>query len=104
MLDERRTLLLAEKRLRWYSERGRGGIHWGGDLQTGRSPIDLVRKAVEAHPSYFTPALARLTELRDSLVDEIVNRIPVNWMSGVARAFAINIVLDNRRQLMELRK
>ena len=104
MLDERRTLLLQEKRVDWYSERGRGGIYWGRNTETGLSPLDLVRRAAEVHSPYFTVALARLAELRDSLVAEIVHRVPPDWMSSPARAFAISLISYNRRQLMELRK
>lgn len=104
MLDERRTLLLREDRVGWYSERGRGCIYWGQNTQTTLSPLELVRKAVAAHPSYFTVALARLADLRDSLVTEIVHRVPRDWMSPPARTFAISLISYNRRQLMELRK
>ena len=104
LLDERRTLLLQEKRVGWYSERGRGGIYWGQDTQTVLNPLDLVRRAAEAHPSYFTVALARLTELRDSLVTDIVHRVPPDWMPPPARTFAISLISYNRGQLMELRK
>ncbi len=104
MLDERRILLLKEKRVGWYSGKGRGGIYWERGARSGLSPLGLVRRAVEAQPAYFTAALARLAELRDSLVNEIVNRVPLDWMSLPARTFAINLVCHNRNQLMELRK
>ena len=104
MLDERRTLLLREGRVGWYSERGDGGIYWGRNTQTVLSPLDLVRRAAEAYPSYFTVALARLAELRDSLVTEIVHRVPRDWMSPPARTFAISLIAYNRRRLMELRR
>lgn len=102
MLDERRTLLLQEKRVGWYSERGRGGVYWGRNAYANVSPIDLVRKAVD--PSHFTRALARLAGLRDSRVIEIVNRVPDDWMSPSARAFAISLICYNRNQLMELNR
>lgn len=104
MLDERRNLLLQEKRVGWYAERGRGGVYWGRNKQTVLSPLDLVRKAAEVHPTYFTPALARLAGLRDSSVTEIVNRVPDDWMSPPARAFAIELICYNRSQLMELNR
>lgn len=102
--DEKRALLLRENREGWYSERGRGGIFWGRDAKSGVSPLSVVRRAIEAHPNHFTAVMTRLTELRDSLVAEIVNRIPSNWMSPQARGFATNLISYNRAQLMELVK
>ncbi len=104
MLDERRTLLLEEARVGWYAERGRGGIYWGRDTRTDVSPIDLARRAAAAHRSCFEGALERLVALRDRQVTEIVNRVPSEWMLHQARAFVTNLVLYNRKQLMELRK
>ena len=62
MLDSRRTLLLEENRVDWYSERGRGGIYQEGDEQTGLSPLELVRRAADARPSYFAAPLARVED------------------------------------------
>ncbi|WP_425154200.1 HipA domain-containing protein [Candidatus Palauibacter sp.] len=39
LLDDRRALLLNEKRVGWYSERGRGGIYWSGAARRGTSPL-----------------------------------------------------------------
>ena len=104
LLDDRRTLLLQEKRVGWYSERGRGGIYWGRHPRTADSPIDLARRAVTLHPAYFEGALVRLAALRQGQVTEIVNRVPSDWMSPQPRAFAVDLILRNRRRLMELGK
>ena len=104
LLDDRRTLLLREKRVGWYSERGRGGIYWGRHPRTAVSPIDLARRAVTLHPASFEGALVRLAALRDGQVTEIVNRVPSDWMSPQARAFAVDLIIRNRERLMELGK
>ena len=56
------------------------------------------------HPSYLEGAPVRLVALRDRQVTEIVNRVPSEWMSHQARAFAVNLIARNLKQLMELRK
>ena len=102
LLDERRLLLLEEKRVGWYSAKGRGGIYWGQDVQRNPDPVDLVRRAVEVHPSYFGSLLEPVEELRDSLLTEIVERVPRDWMSPLERAFAIKLMACNRDRLLEL--
>ncbi|MCY3600445.1 MAG: HipA domain-containing protein [Gemmatimonadetes bacterium] len=102
LLDERRALLLNEKRVGWYSERGRGGIHWSGDARYGPSPLTLVREAAEQHGSYFRSILERVAALTDSLVAELVHRVPVDWMSDPARAFVVELICYNRDQLREV--
>ncbi|WP_420633701.1 HipA domain-containing protein [Candidatus Palauibacter sp.] len=102
LLDERRALLLNEERVDRYSERGRGGIYWSGDARYGPSPLTLVRAAAERHGSCFRGILDRVAELPDSLVTELVRRVPTDWMSETARAFVINLIRYNRNQLREL--
>ena len=102
LLDRKRLQLLKERRVRQYSEKGRGGIYWSRGARYGPSPLELVRKAVAAHPISFEASLERLTDLRDALVSEIVNRVPSDWMSRSAREFAIGLITCNRNQLMEL--
>ena len=104
LLDTRRSLLLEEDRIGWYSEKGRGGIHWSQDARYGPSPLELVRRAVERHPSYFDGALRGVAELRDAVVTGIVNCVPDGWMSPVARTFAIDLICYNRNQLQELNR
>lgn len=102
LLDDRRALLLNEKRVGWYSERGRGGIHWSGDARYGPSPLTLVREAAEQHRSHFRSILERVAALPDFLVAELVRRVPSDWMSETAQAFVADLVHYNRDQLREL--
>ena len=104
LLDTRRAMLLQENRVGWYSKRGRGGIYWGRHKQVGASPIGLVRRAAEDYPAYFAAFPARLARLRSPLVREIVDRVPADWMSDRAREFAVHLVADNRRRLLEVWK
>ena len=101
LLDDRRSLLMQEKRVDWYSARGRGGIYWGRQEML-LSPFDLVRRAAQAHPSYFAEPLARLPELRRSVATEILDQVPADWMSTPAREFAVQLMTHNRNQLLEL--
>ena len=102
LLDRKRALLLNEQRVDGYSEKGRGWIYWSGDARYGPSPLALVRAAVKLHGRYFHSILERVAELSDSLVTEVVGRVPADWMSDTARAFVIDLICYNRNQLREL--
>ena len=102
LLDERRLLLLEENRVGGYSAKGRGGIYWGQDVRRNPNPVDLVRRAVEVHLSYFEAALELVERLRDSLLTELVERVPGDWMSPLERAFAIKLMACNRDRLLEV--
>ena len=81
-----------------------GQIFWSEDAQRAPSPIALARLARDGFPAYFEPVLQRVAGLRDSLVTEIVDRVPSDWMSTSAREFAVQLITYNRNQLLELRR
>ena len=99
--DEWRALALKENRVGRYSERGRGGVYWDEERRHAPSPLQLVRLAADAYPEYFRPALRRLHNLDERLLDGAVNRVPDDWMSDAAKEFAIALM---RYNLSELRK
>ncbi len=100
--DERRATLLAENRVGRYSERGRGGIYWSQTERRGQSPVALVASASERYPDLFGPALAKLDNLSDSSLREIVERTPESWMTATAREFAVALVRYNLGKMREI--
>lgn len=104
LLDTRRDLLLSEDRVGHYSEKAPGQIFWSEDAHRAPSPIALARRALDGYPAHFEPALQRVAGLRDSLITEIVDRVPSDWMSTSAREFAVQLITYNRNQLLELRR
>lgn len=101
LTDTRREWLLSENGVGRYSERGRGGIYWSEDEGRGPSPLELTRRAASDYPARFSPALRRLRNWDESVLSEIVRRVPTDWMSETARKFATALMLYN---LGELRK
>lgn len=100
--DERRETLLSQNRVGNYVSRGRGAIYWSVDDQHGLSPLDLVRQAILQYPDILLPALQKLERLNDESVENTIRRIPENWISNSARAFATQMMHFNLRQLREL--
>ena len=78
----------------------RGAVYWTADGDP-ISPLELVRRAVDCHPDLFGPALAKLDHLDDESIVTIVNRVPDDWMSPVAKSFGIALMRYNRARLGE---
>lgn len=102
LLDERRDRLLTENRIGSYAEKGRGAVYWSEDEQHGPSSLELVRRAAQAYPSLFRPAILNLRKVDKNVFHQIVNRVPADWMSPSSRMFAVALLLYNYEQLKEI--
>ena len=102
LLDVRRDKLLIENRVGDYAEKGRGAIYWSEDERHGPSPLELVRRAAHRFPDLFQPALVKLEKLDESSISDLVNRVPVGWMTPSARVFSIALMRYNLEQLGDL--
>ena len=102
LMDERRDKLLAMDGVGRYVENGRGAVYWSTDGRRGPSPLELVRIAVRHYPEIFSPALERLDGLDESSVKNLVERVPADWMTTSARAFAMALIGYNLRHLREI--
>lgn len=102
LLDRHRDRLMAENRVGEYLERARGAVYWSEDERHGPSPLTLVRRASSKYPDLFRPALEKLEELDESSRSDLVDRVPDDWMTPSARAFAVTLMCYNLDQLGEL--
>ena len=102
LLDERRDRFLKENRVGGYVEKGRGAIYWSEDERRGPSPLELVRRAVRTYPDLFRPAVLKLAKIDENIFSEIVERIPPDWMTFLAREFAVKLLYYNYGQLKEM--
>ena len=102
--DARRERILAEDRIGEYVEKGRGAIYWSEEDRYGPGPLELVRRAAGEYSSLFGPALTRLGDLDGRSVEDLVSRMPPDWMSPLAKKFAIALMHHNLEELQELLK
>ena len=100
--DERRNGLLANNRIGNYSEKGCGGIYWSECDKKSPSPLELVRLAYNENQGLLGPALSKLQTIELRALNEIVERIPDDWMSDAARRFATQLISYNCSELREL--
>ena len=82
-----------------YAEKAPGAIFWQATDKHGISPLELVRRAVGLHPEFFAPALKRLEKLDRARLHMIVTRVPEDWMSELARDFAVELMCYTLDQL-----
>ena len=101
-MDKRRELLLASGRVGKYAERGRGQVYWQNTGRRGPSPMELIRLATPEYPDLFRPAIARLHNLDESALRQIVDAIPQDWMTSTARMFALELMSYSCGQLREV--
>ncbi len=97
-----RRRLLAEDRVGEYAERASGAIFWRNTDRKGLSPLDLVRRSVALHPALFAPGLKMLEKVEIESLQQIVLRVPAQWMSDSAREFAVALMRYTLAQLRSI--
>ena len=100
--DSDRDRRLKENRVGDYLQRGRGAIFWSEGERHGPSPLELVKRASRTRPDLFRPALEKLARLDERSLSDLVNRVPDDWMTSSARAFAVVLMGHSLSQLGEL--
>ena len=102
LLDEKRNRLMKENRVGHYAERGHGAIYWSQDEKRGPSPLELVRRTASTYSDFFHKVAGNLEKIREDDFDQIIARIPSDWMTGPARQFAAELMRYNYSKLREV--
>lgn len=97
-----RERLLTENLVASYAESGRGGIYWSAQDRRAVSPVELVRRAAGQYPEYVLPALDRLSKISLDGLEALVARVPADWMTPIARKFALALLCYNVQELRKL--
>ena len=100
--DTKRERLFANNRIGTYVERAPGAIYWSESDRRGISPIELVRRSVDAYPDWFGPALQRIKKLDKESILNLSKRIPDDWLSAIGRDFMTSQVDYSISMLQEL--
>jgi hypothetical protein len=106
LLDEgegkSRKQILAEKRIGQYAEKAPGAIYWDKNDKRGVSPLELIRRAAALHPDVFKFGLAKVAKLDRRLLEDIVERVPTDWMTPLAREFGVALMCYNVEELRKI--
>ena len=98
-----RKRLLGEGLVGKYAEKAHGAIFWNSSDSRGLSPLELVRRAVKDYPDLFASALDRLDRVDRKTLESIIERVPMDWMTPLAREFALDLMCYNYEELSKLR-
>ena len=97
--DEKRKDLIRQKRVAEYVQKGSGAIYWKETDPRGENPLALAIRAAKAHRSYFQCWIDRIKDVAPAELDLLVSRVPEDWMSPIAKEFAIAILSFTTEQL-----
>lgn len=105
MLDvEREERLVSKDRNRQVSTFVRKARSELFKLKTDKKPlstVDAFKLAVSDRPLAREHWLSRLAALTEEAIVGVFNDVPANCISEVARTFAVKMVLENRKRLLE---
>lgn len=101
-----RERYLRELGIRKYIEKGHGAIFIDGTGRHGPSPLCLVKHCIESDSfrAYFQKGLEKLDNLNRNRISSIIDSVPDNWMSELAKEFTLALMIENLRLLNKLRK
>ena len=102
LLDEKRSELLASGGVANYVAGGRGGIFINADDKRGANPLELVRMGAAKYPDHFRGSLSALTNVKKSDIRTIIDQIPAERASPVAKDFAYAVLCHSLAQLLKI--
>lgn len=102
MRDERRILLLKEKRIPDYLRKGWGGIYLESLGENAIAPLELVNRLAIKFPEHFETWLKRVENVTDERMICIVERFPAGWITLAQREFAVALMREARDQLLRI--
>lgn len=100
--DTKRERLFANNQIGTYVERAPGAIYWSESDARRISPIELIRRSVDAYPELFSPALQRIKNLDKQSILNLSKLLPDDWISNLGREFMINQMDYSISTLQEL--
>lgn len=102
--DEKRLILMKENRIQSYVEKGRGGVFLISDNHHGENPLKLVVQLARMRPSLFEDALRNAVSLPEDRIKEIVDAVPDERASILAKKFTKEMIFCAQKSLMEIGK
>jgi len=102
---QNRERYLRELGVAKYVERGRSPIFVTGDETHGLAPIKLVESCLEIETlsGFFKEGLELLDYLSPEKFERVIAALPADWMSDLAKEFAITLLIETLGQLNHLR-
>jgi len=101
-----RERYLKELGVKKYIDKGHGAIFVDGTGRYGPSPLRLLEKCIkiDLFRPYFQTNLEKLEYLDGEQISSIINLIPDDWMSELAKEFTLALIIENLKLLNNFRK
>lgn len=69
---------------------------------SGKSALELIRRASRQYPDFFAPALEKIGRLDSQMFKDVIAGVPDDWMTQTAREFALALMCYNVQELRKL--
>jgi hypothetical protein len=102
LLDVKRSELLANNEIARYVSAGRGGIFDASTDKRGANPLELARVGAARYPDHFRGALTQLKNLEKTRIRFIIDNLPEQRASAIAKDFAYAVICHSLDQLLKL--
>ena len=100
LTDDRRRQYLESDRMLTYLRKGRGGIYGGKRHGPAPSPLALAEALCRWKPDFTRGTLERIEDLTEGRIRTAIGRVPPEFMSDVAKEFAVQVMRISRQALL----
>ena len=100
LTDDKRQRILDSDSVQRYLDARRGAIFADSRRKRAPSPLRLARLLCRWRSEYTSRTLERIGGIPEDDIRTKIERVPDEFMSEIARAFAFQIVMTGRRELL----
>lgn len=100
LTDERRREHLESDGVLAYLRRGHGGVYVSSGRERAPSPLALAELLCRWQPDLTRGALTRIEGLTEGQIRTAIARVPPEFMSDLAKEFAVQVVTTSRQTLL----
>ena len=100
LLDERRERILSSNDVLSYLEKGHGGVFVDGAHARAPSPLRLAQLLCRWQPRLARTWFDRLNSVSDTEFRSVIDRIPPEFMSDIAKDFAFQVVVTSKVEML----
>lgn len=101
LADQERDEILSSDGVLDHVRNLKGKVFEDGSNGRAPSPLDLAKSLCTRWSDYAQSTLAKLENVRDSEFRAIIDRVPGNFMSDIAREFAYQTIVTSKNELLK---
>ncbi len=100
LVDEHRERILSSNDVLNYLKRGHGGVFVDGAHARAPSPLRLAQLLCRWQPRLARTWFDRLNSVSDTEFRSVIDRIPPEFMSDIAKDFAFQVVVTSKVEML----